>query len=242
MERLERWTSISAQVTVGLVAVVVSITSALGWPSGTTERTLLLWAVGVLGLICLAIGLERWRVLYQLQDQLTGVQNLFSENTDVQLLDGEKVITAHTLSSALSSSDNLVSFLVGTGQSQPEAWFDDVLNHLKHLVRMGRSPNWTVYVLYDWGGPRPEFRNRFDKVAKAGLGGRIQVKAIDYRAPAGYEFFIVDDARVYLNLPSAPGETDRKVRALYFHDAPSIATQLKNWATALDSVPYEASQ
>jgi hypothetical protein len=59
MKLLDTWLTIAIQIGVGVVAVVSALTSAFRWPADTSNRDLLLWAVGTLGVLCIAIGFER---------------------------------------------------------------------------------------------------------------------------------------------------------------------------------------
>lgn len=235
MKVLDTWFNIIIQLAVGLVAVVLALASAFGWPASAPDRTLLLWVLGVLGVLCIAVGFERWRVFGDIKAQIEQVSNEIRSSRSVQLLEGERQISRHSLSMALTCEDNLVSFLIGTDKSQPEWWFDAVIAHFKRLKNIGHAPTWTVYVLHDFNADPPDFGGRYQKLQKAGLLQQVSLKRVDFKAPAGYEFFIVDDRHVYLDLPMVTADDQSTVRALFLYDDQRVAAQLRNWAASLES-------
>jgi hypothetical protein len=172
-------------------------------------------------------------------DRVDRVSDDVSAVGSTRVLNGAKVISAHSLATALECTDSLVSFLVGGTRSQPEDWFDEVLAHLKRLSESGHNVVWTVYLLYDFSGETPNFRGRLAKLSAEGLRHQVHLKYAHYRAPAAYEFFVVDGRHSYVALPTVPEVGRSTARALYIRNDPQVASHLTTWADSLDAFSHD---
>lgn len=229
----------------GLAAVIIVLVSTFG-PDFYNDRNVALATLSVVGLVAVAVSLERITVLSNLRQDIAEIDSSLRSRLGGQYLKGRKAIYSHTLSTIVGAEEEIVSVIVGSAPRAPDFWFKAIVDRLRESKKADNELMWNVYLAFPAGDERAglAIARRMQSLEMSGVADQVHLWHVPWEENSGFDFLVVDKRHVTLTLPSQrppQRNTEGPHRAIHFQNAPDLAKTLLDWVVHRSKEPLRAS-
>lgn len=232
LHRIVEWLLALVLIAVGLLGTFHEVAHRVGIeftnPDSLTLR--------IVGLLALALGLERFTRFAQLEKHFVSVDKRFDDlHRDVDRRFAVRVVEGYenvydAAIGIMRQSESLIRTLVfANKQTAPERFFEVLIDHLKQH----KLVTYHVTIAVDLGSVSDELWKTIERRTlvqrDAGVGERFQVTILNTKKPIGFDVMVVDDRHCAIALSSIPDPKIDKQVAIHFDEQAQVSKRIRAW-------------
>ena len=166
----------------GLAAVIIILVSTFG-PDFYNDRNVALATLSVVGLVAVAVSLERITVLSNLRQDIAEIDSSLRSRLGGQYLKGRKAIYSHTLSTIVGAEEEIVSVIVGSAPRAPDFWFKAIVDRLRESKKADNELMWNVYLAFPAGDERAglAIARRMQSLEMSGVADQVHLWHVPWK-------------------------------------------------------------
>jgi hypothetical protein len=217
LHRIVEWLLALVLIAVGLLGAFHEVLHRVGLEITNPDS----FTLRIVGLLALALGLERFTRFAQLEKHFASVDKQFSEGY-------ENVYDAAI--GILRKSESLIRTLIfANRQTAPERFFEVLIEHLKQH----KLVTYHVTIAVDLSSVSDDLWKTIERRTlvqrDAGVGERFQVTILNTKKPIGFDVMVVDDRHCAIALSSIPDPKIDKQVAIHFDEQVQVSKRIRAW-------------
>jgi len=247
MDKSERYTQRIATfllILLGLGSVVIAAADLLGVPM-RSEKNREEIILGVVGILCLSIGVERMVEAERVERRLKRAEDSLASLAGGVQLNSTDEIYESAIRLCRSARRRIRTVVFATGPSAPRRYAEAICERLRQLKDAGPAGLYEVVLACDAATLPPQFvQANDDRLAlyeKEGVRDLVKLFILDAKPSIGLDVLIVDVDHIHLALRTLQGAVDFQ-SGIAFENQPKLASVFVDWFEQIilcDAVPYE---
>lgn len=211
----------------GVLGAVIAIADFLGWPNlMSTERSISLVLVTV-GVLAIAVGLERAIRFKDLDEQLSRFERLFACQLGCRYYEGHNESYTAAIELIASAQKHVRALIIG--RTAPEKWRAAISDRLRESKDNKPIKFQPTVAFSNINAPFIEqLEKHLETYRNKGVEHLITIRVLDLNRPLGFDMLIVDHQHVFLGVPSVADDQFLS-RALVFEGQTRLASELADW-------------
>jgi hypothetical protein len=232
LHRIVEWLLALVLIAVGLLGAFHEVLHRVGLEITNPDS----FTLRIVGLLALALGLERFTRFAQLEKHFASVDKQFSdlqkeidERFAVRVVEGYENVYDAAIG-ILRKSESLIRTLIfANRQTAPERFFEVLIEHLKQH----KLVTYHVTIAVDLSSVSDDLWKTIERRTlvqrDAGVGERFQVTILNTKKPIGFDVMVVDDRHCAIALSSIPDPKIDKQVAIHFDEQVQVSKRIRAW-------------
>jgi hypothetical protein len=217
-------------VVTGLIGLVIAIADFGGWTAKITTENPSSFVLLTVGMLAIAVGLERVVRFKHLDEQLDRFEHLFASHLGCHYYEGHDETYRAAIRLCAMAQKHIRTLIIG--RTAPEQWRAALTERLRESKEANKPIKFQVVVALSLKKIQPnfveEFEQRLEKYREKGVEHLTTRRILDLNPPVGFDLLIVDDQHVFMGIPSVADE-QLLSRALVFENQNKLASELVDW-------------
>jgi hypothetical protein len=230
MKRVAKFASAGLLIAAGIVGLAISVFDLAGIDIFFKDPALI--GLLIVGMLAVALGIERVTTLHRLEEAMDGVEEYFQRTARIRRIQGGPDIYKHGIRLVGETESHIRSVLVGNGNKAPRAFATAAATRLQQLKKARKPASMVVVLVLPRAEIPPDFedivRERHELYRRKGVGELVSVYVLEQDQAIGMDYLIVDRKHVAISF-TPTGQTHDLMSSISIEDQPDIADQFANW-------------
>jgi hypothetical protein len=214
----------------GLLGVVIALADFVGWTDSITEKRSISLVLVTVGVLAVAVGLERAIRFKDIDEQLGRFERLFASHLGCRYYEGHDESYNAAIELCATAQKHVRTLIIG--RTAPEKWASAVSERLRESKDAQKPIKFQVTVAFNFNGIDHSFIEAFERrleiYRKKGVEHLMTLRLLDLNRPLGFDLLIIDRQHVFLGVPSVADE-QFLTRAIVFEYQDKLANELVDW-------------
>jgi len=217
-------------IVAGLLGLIIAIADFGGWSEKITTKPSSSFVLLTVGMLAIAVGLERVVRFKHLDEQLDRFEHLFASHLGCHYYEGHDDTYGAAIRLCATAQKHVRTLIIG--RAAPEQWRTALSERLRESKEANKPIKFQVVVALSFKKMQPNFveeiEQRLETYREKGVEHLVTRRILDLNPPLGFDLLIVDDQHVFIGIPSVADEQVLS-RALIFENQNKLATELVDW-------------
>lgn len=214
----------------GLLGVLIAIADSLGYAEMISEKSAIVFVLVTVGVLAIALGLERAIRFKDLDAQLSRYERLFASHLGCRYCEGHDESYNLAIELLATAEKNIRTLIIG--RTAPEKWAQAVSERLRESKAANKPLKFQVTVALNRNAIDQlfvkAFDTRLDIYRNKGVERLMTARILDLNRPVGFDVLIIDRKHVFIGVPSV-ADDQFITRAIVFEGQDKLASELADW-------------
>ena len=215
-------------IVAGLLGLSIAIADFGGWT--ITPKLSVSVVLLTVGMLAIAVGLERVLRFKHLDEQLERFEHLFASHLGCHYYEGHDDVYRAAIRLCTTAQKHVRTLIIG--RTAPEQWRTALSERMRESKEANKPIKFQVVVALSLEKIQPDFveevKQRLEKYREKGVEHLMTLRIFDSNPPLGFDLLIIDDQHVFIGIPSVADEQVLS-RALVFENQNKLASELVDW-------------
>lgn len=235
-------------ILVGLVGITIGIFDFVGLENKLLSITKdpITLVLLTIGLLSLAVGLERVIRLRHQNKQFDQIERLLAKSSGGQFLKGVDEIYGTTMRLCSAVQNNIKTIVFASGPKAPHRWAETVARRLRETKQSGAPAKFEVVIALDFDQLAVDFKQNMEARNKLyerfGVFDLVSLNLLNIKPCVGFDILILDRRHVVIGFTTFTGIRQLQ-SAILFENQPHIASEFADWFDQFiirSAIPYES--
>lgn len=217
-------------IATGLLGLIIAIADFAGWAEKITAKSPSSFVLLTVGMLAIAVGLERVVRFKHLDEQLDRFEHLFASHLGCLYHEGHDDTYRAAIRLLATARKHVRTLIID--RTAPEQWREALSERLRESKEANKPIKFQVVVALSLkkipSNFVEEFEQRVEIYREKGVEQLMTRRILDLNPPLGFDLLIIDDQHVFIGIPSVADEQVLS-RALVFENQNKLASELVDW-------------
>lgn len=214
----------------GIFGLIIAIADFIGWADKITEKQSISLVLVMVGMLAIALGLERAIRFKDLDEQLNRFEKLFASQLNCRYYEGHNEVYDIAIDLCATAQKHVRTLIIG--RTAPEEWTRAISSKLRESKEVNKPIKFQATVAVNLSSINVKFievlEERLKIYRKDGVDHLANIRVLSLNLTLGFDLLIVDHEHVFIGIPS-PADEQFLSRAIVFENQSKLASELIDW-------------